>query len=395
MSAFNLQTLARPNILALEPYVCARDDYKVGVLLDANENTHGPALGELDSDEEGQELNRYPDPHQAHVKQLLCNFRNSENRPEDKDLAPLTPENICLGVGSDESIDAIMRIFCVPSKDKLLTCPPTYGMYKVSAQVNDVEVVKVDLEFKKGSFQIKAEEVCEKLAEDPSIKAVYICSPGNPTGSLIQRERIEKVLNHPTWNGIVVVDEAYIDFAPVGSSFAPLVTKYPNLAVMQTISKSFGLAGARLGCVIADKPVARLLNNLKAPYNISTPTSVLAERALSPSGISAMKGMVKKIIAQRTRLVEELPKVSPYIGEFLSGLDANFLLVEILDKEGNPSSPLAVKLYKYLAEQKQVVVRYRGNEPGCAGALRISIGTEEETTQLLDEFKKGFEVLYS
>lgn len=328
------------------------------------------------------------------MKQLLCDFRNGERNAQDKELEPLSPANICLGVGSDESIDAIMRIFCVPSRDKLLTCPPTYGMYAVSAQVNDVQVAKVPLEFSKGNFQIQADKICEKLSEDPSIKIAYICSPGNPTGTLIQRQRIEQVLNHPTWNGIVVVDEAYIDFSEPGSSFAPLVSKYPNLAVMQTISKSFGLAGARLGCVIADKPVARLLNNMKAPYNISTPTSVLAERALSPAGISSMKAMVKKIIDQRTRLVEELPKVNKGIGRFVSGLDANFVLVEILDKEGVPSSPLALKLYRYLAERRQVVVRFRGNEPGCTGCLRISIGTEKETTTLLDEIRQGFETLY-
>lgn len=371
-----------------------QSDYKIGILLDANENTHGPSLDQLDDEEIKQELNRYPDPHQVHVKQLLCDFRNIERSSQDQALQPLTPENICLGVGSDESIDAIMRIFCVPAKDKLLTCPPTYGMYSVSAQVNDVSVVKVPLTFTKGNFQIQADKVCEKLSEDPSIKVAYICSPGNPTGTLIQRDLIEKVLKHPTWNGLVVVDEAYVDFAEPGSSFAPLVNKYPNLAVMQTISKSFGLAGARLGCVIADKPVARLLNNMKAPYNISTPTSVLAERALSPKGISLMKEMAKKIIEQRSRLVEDLPKVNKGIGQFVGGLDANFVLVEILDQAGTPSSPHALKLYKYLAEHRQVVVRYRGNEPGCAGCLRISIGTEEETTKFLDEIRKGFEILY-
>lgn len=394
MSAFNLQTLARPNILALEPYVCARDSYKVGVLLDANENTHGPSLASIDEEELKQELNRYPDPHQVHVKQLLCNFRNGERTAQNAALPEITPENICFGVGSDESIDALIRIFCVPSKDKLLICPPTYGMYTVSAQVNDVEVVKVPLEFNKGNFQIQPDLINEKLSEDASIKIVYICSPGNPTGTLIERARIEKVLNHPTWNGIVVVDEAYVDFAEPGSSFAPLVTKYPNLAVMQTISKSFGLAGARLGCVIADKPVARLLNNLKAPYNISTPTSVLAERALSPEGIAVMKTLVKKIIDERERMVVELPKIHKGVGKFVSGLDSNFLLVEILDEEGEPSSPKAIELYKYLAEKKQVVVRYRGNEPGCPGCLRISIGTREENDKLLSEMRVWFDTLY-
>lgn len=388
MSAFNLQTLARPNILALEPYVCARDDYKIGILLDANENTHGPSLDSLDEDEKAQELNRYPDPHQIHVKQLLCDFRNSE-APEGQ--GNMTPANVCLGVGSDESIDALLRVFCVPGKDKMLVCPPTYGMYGVSAHVNDVGIVKVPLT---KEFQIQPTEINKTLAEDASIKLVYICSPGNPTGTLVKRELVEEVLNHPTWNGLVVVDEAYIDFSPAGSSFAPLVTKYPNLAVMQTISKSFGLAGARLGCVIADTPVARLLNNLKAPYNISTPTSALAERALSPSGINVMKATCRKIVDERTRFVEELPKVHPGIGKFLSGMSANFVLVEILNKAGEPDSALAKELYKYLAEQKQVVVRYRGNELNCTGCLRISIGTREENDVLLNEFREGLKLVY-
>ncbi|VVT50235.1 uncharacterized protein SAPINGB_P002668 [Magnusiomyces paraingens] len=398
MASFNLETLVRPNILALEPYRCARDDYQLGILLDANENTHGPSLATLAAEEAAQDLNRYPDPHQPHVKQLLCDLRNADGTPlapqpldSDSPLAPLTPANICLGVGSDESIDALIRVFCKPGVDKLLTCPPTYGMYAVSAQVNDVEVVKINMHFDKGNFQINTDAVATALAQDPSIKLVYITSPGNPTATLIEPARIERLLNHPTWNGIVIVDEAYIDFAPAGSSFAPLVTKYPNLAVLQTLSKSFGLAGVRLGCTFADAPVAQILNNLKAPYNISTPTSQLAERALSPEGIAVMHKNVKLIIEERTRVTEELKKL-PRIGEFLSAPDANFVLVEFLDKQGKPSSEVALKIYTYLAENKQIVVRFRGKEPGCEGALRISIGTNEENTVLLEEIKKSFEL---
>lgn len=386
MASFNLQTLARPNILALEPYRCARDDYKVGVLLDANENTYGPSLVDVADEELKQNLNRYPDPYQIDLKQRMCDFRNSENK--DTSLQPLEPSNLFVGVGSDEAIDAIIRILCVPGKDKLLTCPPTYGMYGVSAQINDVQVVKVNLDFTPGEFGINPAKVNETLANDPSIKLAYICSPGNPTGALIKRELVEQVLNHPTWNGIVVVDEAYIDFAPEGSSFAPLTTKYPNLIVMQTLSKSFGLAGVRLGITFSSQEMASLLNNMKAPYNISTPSSELALRALSPGGIELMKKYVNEIITQRRRLTDQLPKIQG-VGGVIGGEESNFLLVQILGKDGKPSSPVAKDIYKYLAEKKNVVVRYRGSEPGCEGCLRMSVGTKEETDILLNELEEG------
>lgn len=375
-------------------------DYQLGILLDANENTHGPSLAQIEASELAQELNRYPDPHQLHVKQLLCDLRNSDpspipHRPLDSDspLALLTPENVCLGVGSDESIDALIRVFCKPGSEKLLTCPPTYGMYAVSAQVNDVAVVKINMNYyaDSGKFQIDTDHVMETLAKDPLIKIVYITSPGNPTATLIEPARIERLLNHPTWNGIVVVDEAYIDFSPRGSSFAPLVTRYPNLAVLQTLSKSFGLAGVRLGATFASAPVAQLLNNLKAPYNISTPTSQLAERALSPEGLAVMRENVALIIAQRTRVLEALSKMNR-IGEVKSAQDGNFVLVEILDKDNKtPSSQVALNVYTHLAEKRQLVVRFRGKEPGCPGCLRISIGTEKENTILLEELKKAIE----
>ncbi|ANB12908.1 histidinol-phosphate transaminase [Sugiyamaella lignohabitans] len=327
----------------------------------------------------------------------MCDFRNSEINSADKQTLNgkvLKPENLCFGVGSDESIDAIMRVLCVPGKDKLLTCPPTYGMYAVSAQINDVEVVSINMNFIKGKFSIKPDEINARLAEDPSIKLAYICSPGNPTGSLIEKADIIKVLEHPTWNGIVVVDEAYIDFAPEGTSMAPLVNKYPNLLVMQTLSKSFGLAGVRCGVSFASPDLSRLLNSMKAPYNISTPTARLASRVLSPEGIKVMKGLVKKIIVQRDRLVRELPKLQG-IGEFVGGEDANFLLVEIIDKDGKPSNDIARQVYTKLAEFRNVIVRYRGKEPGCTGCLRISIGNEEETTILLKELQSVLAEIYS
>lgn len=179
--------------------------------------------------------NRY----QIDLKSLFCAYRN--RNPTN----PLTPANLFLGVGSDEAIDALLRCFCRPGKDKILTCPPTYGMYAVSAQVNDVEVIKVALNLESGNFELRPDEINQALAADPDIKLVYICSPGNPTGALVDPAAVQKILAHPTWNGVVIVDEAYVDFAPDGSSLAPWVVEYPNLVVMQTLSKAFGLAGIR------------------------------------------------------------------------------------------------------------------------------------------------------
>lgn len=292
-----------------------------------------------------------------------------------------------MGVGSDEAIDCIIRVVCAPGKDKLLICPPTYGMYGVCAQINDVEVVKVNMKFTKGAYDIIPENINSKLSEDPSIKLVYICSPGNPTGSRLSQDAILKVLEHPTWNGIVVVDEAYIDFSPPGTSVAPLVNKYPNLLVMQTTSKSFGLAGIRFGMAFASRELARLMNNMKYPYNISSMTSDIAKRAFSPEGIQKMESMVRTIIQQRDMLVNELPKIDG-IGEFVGGFDSNFLLVELLDSNGVPSNKVAKTVYERLAQTREVVLRYRGSEPGCTGCLRISVGTESENKILLRELKE-------
>lgn len=281
---------------------------------------------------------------------------------------------------------ALLRCFCTPGQDKILTCPPTYGMYAVSAQVNDLEVVKVPLDTKK-AFKLRPDAINASLSSDPSIKIVYVCSPGNPTANLVSKPDLQQVLEHPTWNGVVVLDEAYIDFAPDGSSLAEWVTEWPNLVVMQTLSKAFGLAGIRLGAAYTSPPIARLLNSLKAPYNISSPTSTLACAALQPKNLAVMKSNREKILMQRDRLVEELPKI-PGIGRFLGGADSNFLLVEILDRPrdegGRPSNETALVVYVRLAETKGVVVRFRGKEVGCLGCLRITVGTEEEVNTLLE-----------
>ncbi|KAJ5627806.1 Aminotransferaseclass I/classII [Penicillium lividum] len=400
VSPFDLSKCARPNILQLQPYRCARDDYKddgTNILLDANENAYGPSLvlnaeGALQPSQTGNAtgasnpeidflgLNRYPDPHQIELKQLFCNLRNTHHHTQKT----LKPESLFVGVGSDEAIDAMLRCFCTPGKDKILTCPPTYGMYSVSAQVNDVDIVKVPLDVNNG-FQLQVDKINEALSTDPSIKLVYICSPGNPTANLIRKKDIRKVLEHPTWNGVVIVDEAYIDFAEEGSSLAEWVTEWPNLAVMQTLSKAFGLAGIRLGVAFTSPEIARLLNSLKAPYNISSPTSALATAALSGPNLAVMRQYRAQIVAQRDRLLRELPQI-PGVGRFLGGNDANFLLVEILDN-GKPSNVAALAAYEALAEKRGVVVRFRGKEYGCEGCIRITVGTETEVTRFLQELR--------
>lgn len=295
-----------------------------------------------------------------------------------------------MGVGSDEAIDALLRAFCVPGKDRILTCPPTYGMYSVSADVNDVEIVKVPLDVENG-FALQPEKINAVLSADPSIKLVYICSPGNPTANLVSKSDVQKVLEHPTWNGVVVLDEAYIDFAPEGSSLAEWVAEWPNLVVMQTLSKAFGLAGIRLGAAFTSPEIALLLNSLKAPYNISSPTSALAIAALeNPKNLEVMRAYRSRIITQRGRVLKELPLI-PGVGRFRGGTDSNFVLVEVLDKPadqgGKPSNPVALATYEAMAEKRGVVVRYRGKELGCEGCLRVTVGTEEEVTRFLEEMR--------
>jgi len=327
-------------------------------------------------------LNRYPDPHQHELKQHLINLRNTKIHTK-KDL---TPDNLFVGVGSDEAIDALLRAFCTPGKDKILTCPPTYGMYGVSAQVNDVGIVKVPLNAK-DNFNAQPDLINEKLSEDPSIKMVYLCSPGNPAANLVRKEDVRKVLEHPTWNGVVVLDEAYIDFSPEGSSLAEWVAEWPNLVVMQTLSKAFGLAGIRLGAAFTSPPIARLLNSLKAPYNISNPTSQLAIQALQSQNLKVMHSNREAIIKQRERLLAEMPKI-PGVGRFLGGRESNFLLVEMLDQpNGKPSNEVALQVYERLAETRGVVVRFRGKELGCLGCLRVTVGTEKEVTRFLQELE--------
>jgi histidinol-phosphate aminotransferase len=266
-------------------------------------------------------------------------------------------------------------------------------MYSVSAQVNDVSLVKVPLQLP--SFSLDVPAITEALSQDPSIKLAYLCSPGNPTGAVLQKADVQQILSHPSWNGVVVVDEAYIDFAPAGTSLAEWVTEWPNLVVMQTLSKAFGLAGIRLGAAFADPAIARILNNMKAPYNISNPTSQLAQAALSAKHLAVMEKNVALIVKQRERLLAELPKI-PGVGHLHGGTESNFLLFQMLDAPGGaPSNEVALAVYEGLAEERGVVVRFRGKEHGCLGCLRITVGTEEEVDRFLLEIRAVLQGIYS
>ncbi|KAK4991164.1 histidinol-phosphate transaminase [Elasticomyces elasticus] len=399
----------RPTIIGEPRLIGHYSDYKddgTNILLDANENAYGPGLAleghgklvngtsngntrELEVDLLG--LNRYPDPHQHELKQLLCNLRNTHTHTSRN----LSPENLFVGVGSDEAIDCLLRAFCRPGHDKILTCPPTYGMYAVSAQVNDIDIIKVPLNTK-DNFSLQPDIINEKLssADGETIKLVYVCSPGNPTANLVRKSDVQQILENPSWNGVVVLDEAYIDFAPEDSSLAEWVAEWPNLVVMQTLSKAFGLAGIRLGAAFTSPEIARLLNNLKAPYNISNPTSQLAIAALQERNLAVMRDNRAKILTQRQRLLKEMPKV-PGVGRFLGGADSNFLLVEILDRpRGKPSNEIALAVYERLAEKRGVVVRFRGKELGCLGCLRVTVGTEDEVSRFLEELKSVLDEVY-
>ncbi|KAJ1921336.1 histidinol-phosphate transaminase [Mycoemilia scoparia] len=371
--SFDLEAIVRPNIWGLDPYRCARDDYSDGILLDANENSYGPVS--LTSPEQSRlQLHRYPDPLGRPVKERLLKLR-----PGVKSI-----DQIFLGVGSDEVIDLLVRVLCNPGIDEILITPPTYGMYKVVAAINDIGVVKVPLDVENGRFQLQTDQILDTLKEHPNVKIIWLCSPGNPTATRLKQEDVEKILNS-SFKGIVVVDEAYIDFSSSKEdlSLAPLINSYPNLMVMQTLSKSFGLAGIRLGVGFADSQLISVLNKAKAPYNLSSLALDAALNALSDKSIQTMKATTAHLVRQRDEyLVPELLKL-PLIGGIVGQSEANFVLARFVDKDNKPNDALAHKIYLEMAENRGLVVRYRGTELGCDACLRITVGTEDENKQLL------------
>lgn len=332
-----IDSLVRENVRSLVPYSCARDEFqgKEGIFLDANENPFG-------------NLNRYPDPYQRELKSAISRLKG------------IAAENIFLGNGSDEIIDLCFRVFCNPGRDKALTFFPSYGMYEVSASINDIGLIKIPLN---KEFQINTGDLTPWLTK-PELKLIFICSPNNPTGNSMNETDIEYIIS--SFKGIVVIDEAYIDFSEK-PSFRKLIDIYPNLIVMQTFSKAFGLAAARVGMAFTNAVVVSYFNKMKPPYNISTLNQKAALTRIR--NMDLFKNQVKRIISERERLVKNLKKLS--IIEEVFPSDSNFLLVKTKNAE---------LIYTMLVEKK-IIVRNRSKlVPGC---IRITVGTRSENNKLM------------
>ena len=341
---FDLEQCVRKNIKNLKPYSSARSEFAgaAEVFLDANENAFGSPAG--------VGYNRYPDPLQTELKQRIATIKGVD------------PSQIFVGNGSDEAIDLLFRIFCKPGRDVAITCPPTYGMYNVSAFINDVAVREVRLT---SEFQLDVPAIVSGVTEQT--KLIFICSPNNPTGNLMRRESVIEIARK--FNGIVVVDEAYIDFADEPSLTAELDT-LPNLVILQTFSKAWGMAGLRVGHAFASRAIIDLFNRVKPPYNVSGIAQTVVLHALDDG--RDVKDWIVSALQQRAMLAESLSQFA--FVEKIHPSDANFILVKVSD---------ANALYNYLLEEK-VVVRNRNNVELCESCLRITVGTAEENSRLLN-----------
>ena len=344
----DIASLLRPHLRQLQPYTSARDEYSgsEGVFLDANENPFGSSTS--------QNFNRYPDPYQTALKQEISKIKGAN------------PAQIFLGNGSDEAIDLLFRAFCNPGQDNVILLPPTYGMYGVSAAINGVEVRNVPLT---PDFQLQPEKILS--AVNAHSKILFLCSPNNPSGNAVKREDILFLLEN--FPGIVVVDEAYIDFSE-GASLLTVLDQHPNLLVMQTLSKAWGLASLRLGMAFASPELIRVLNQIKPPYNISGLTQETVLSALQNKG--KVDEFIQLILEERKFLQKELERL-PYILR-VHNSDANFLLVQF----EHPN-----QVYEDLVKEK-IIVRNRSSVLHCAGCLRITVGTREESIALLQALEK-------
>jgi histidinol-phosphate aminotransferase len=340
---FDIHSIIRPNIKDLVPYSSARDEFtgEAKVFLDANENSLGSPLLKW--------YNRYPDPHQQVLKEKLSHIKG------------IAPAHIFLGNGSDEAIDILFRAFCEPGRHNVIVCPPTYGMYEVSAHINDVAVRKVPLT---EAFQLDLEAM--EAAVDADTRIIWLCSPNNPTGNSLDRGDIEMILNN--FDGIVVVDEAYINFSR-HRSFIPDLADYPNLVVLQTLSKAWGLAALRVGMAFASADIIGIMNRIKPPYNINEAAQQLVSEALEE--VEQVNEMIRILVTERDRLAAAL-ETHPLV-QHVYPSDANFLLVKV--KGGR-------KVYDFLLTQG-IVVRDRSTTPGCADCIRITVGTPTENEILL------------
>ena len=344
---FNINNILRENIKNLVPYSSARDEFKgeASVFLDANENSFGSPLD--------TNYNRYPDPLQSKVKHRLSEIKG------------VPTQNIFLGNGSDEAIDLLFRAFCRPGIDNVILVPPTYGMYEVSANINDIKIKKVALF---PDYQLNLEGIAETI--DENTKLIFICSPNNPTGNSIDRDAIQTILTN--FSGLVIVDEAYINFSKQ-KTFIQELTEFSNLVVLQTLSKAWGLAGLRVGMAFASEEIIEVLNKVKPPYNINQASQQLALDALQ--NIEQVNDWIRQTISERTNLVEQLSELDFVISIFPS--DANFLLVKTTD----PKS-----IYQFLVD-KGIIVRDRSKVQLCEGCLRITVGTPQENNLLITNLK--------
>jgi len=340
----DIKTLVRPNVLKMKPYSSARNEFKgeASVFLDANENPYDNSY------------NRYPDPLQWEVKARIAALKG------------VRKENILLGNGSDEPIDLLIRAFCEPGTESITTIEPSYGMYEVSADINNVACRKVRLT---DDFELDAESLLTVAKKDS--KLVYLCSPNNPSGNNLNREEVYKVLNG--FDGLVIIDEAYIDFSSA-PSFLTELDKYPNLVVLQTFSKAWGAAAIRLGMAFASEEIIQILNKIKYPYNINKLTQEYALSLLDKEDI--MKEQLVLILKERAVLECALREL-PYVQKIYP-TDANFILIKVPD---------ATIIYNQLVQQG-IIVRNRTNITLCGDCLRITVGTAEENTALLNALKK-------
>jgi len=338
---FNLENLVRKNVLKLKPYSSARDDFQgaASVYLDANENPYA------------SKFNRYPDPHQSKLKQKISKIKN------------IPTSQIFLGNGSDEPIDLLIRAFCEPEIDNVLIPQPTYGMYSVSAEINNVQIKPVKLT---PDFDLDVESI--KAAWDDHTKIIFLCSPNNPSGNLLSFEKVKHIISK--FAGLVIVDEAYIDFTNY-EGFVPLLNKYPNLVILQTLSKAWGLAAIRLGMCFASEEIVSVLNKIKPPYNISLLSQEAAEAALANESLK--NDWVAEILLERGKLIQQLRAVK--IVKKVYPSDANFVLVKVEN---------AKSVYSKLVTQG-IILRDRSSVILCDDCLRITVGTPEENKLLLKE----------
>ena len=353
--AREIAALARPEIRALKPYASARAlADAAGILLNANESPWPPA------GDEGLALNRYPDPQPAELKQRLA------------DLYGTGTENLLVTRGSDEGIDLLLRVFCRPGTDRVLVCPPCFGMYALSARVQGAEVVEAPLVDLGETFDL-APDLEEKSA---GCRIIFLCSPNNPTGNVIDAERVAALAEAQAGEGLVVVDEAYVEFAPE-TSMLRLLERHPNLVLLRTLSKAHGLAGCRLGSVIAHPEIIGLLRRIIAPYPLPTPTVRIALRALADDALAAEREHLETLAAERARLFSALAQ-NPDVEKVWRGA-ANFVLVRVVDGKRLVDD----------AARAGIRLRDQSAQPGLADCVRITVGTPEENTALIDFLRQS------